>query len=89
MRSTTPTPVNGSVHSDRILCSPFLAVCSISTTTRCTPATRSIAPPMPLTILPGTIQLARSPLAVTCMAPRMARLTWPPRIIAKLSWLPK
>ena len=46
-----------------------LGACSISTTTRVTPATRSIAPPMPLTILPGTIQLARSPLLVTSIAP--------------------
>ena len=89
IRLTTPTPVNGSVHSRRILCSPFFAVCSISTTTRLTPATRSIAPPMPLTILPGTIQLARSPVSVTCIAPRMARSMWPPRIIANESWLPK
>ena len=74
-------------------------------------ATRSMAPPMPFTILPGIIQLARSPardtwggvviprdcdgdlpweLEVwcgTCMAPRMVRSTWPPRIIAKLSSL--
>ena len=28
--------------------------------------TRSIAPPMPLTILPGIIQFARSPLGATC-----------------------
>ncbi|MCY1234402.1 hypothetical protein D9M72_469840 [compost metagenome] len=63
----------------------FLAVCSISTTTRPTPATRSIAPPMPLTILPGIIQLARSPFSLTCIAPRMARLMWPPRIIANES----
>ena len=89
MRSTTPTPVSGRVHSGMIFGVPALVTCSISTTTRCTPATRSIAPPMPLTILPGTIQLARSPLSVTCMAPRMARLMWPPRIIANESWLPK
>ena len=36
---------------------------SISTMTRPAPLTRSIAPPMPLTIAPGTIQLARSPFA--------------------------
>ena len=40
---------------------PSLAVCSMTTRTRWTPETRSIAPPMPLTILPGIIQLARSP----------------------------
>jgi hypothetical protein len=44
---------------------------------------------MPLTILPGIIQLARSPFSLTCIAPRMDRLILPPRIIAKLSWLPK
>ena len=93
MRSTTPTPVSGSVQAGRIfrsmLPSFFFATCSISTTTLFTPPTRSIAPPMPLTILPGIIQLARSPFSLTCMAPRMDRLILPPRIIAKLSWLPK
>ena len=44
---------------------------------------------MPLTILPGIIQLARSPFSLTCIAPRIERLILPPRIIAKLSWLPK
>ncbi|OPZ49803.1 MAG: hypothetical protein BWY91_02980 [bacterium ADurb.BinA028] len=48
------------------------------------PWTRSIAPPIPLTILPGIIQLAMSPAADTCMAPRIAALTLPPRIIPKL-----
>src|SRR5262249_60439759 len=61
----------------RSLCSPPLAQCSINTTTRLTPATRSIAPPMPLTSLPGIIQLARSPCSDTCMAPSNARLIWP------------
>ena len=46
-----------------------MAVCSISTITRLAPWTRSIAPPMPLTILPGIIQLAMSPAAETCIAP--------------------
>src|ERR1019366_6130922 len=45
--------------------------------------------PMPFTILPGIIQLARSPVPETCMAPRMARLIWPPRIIANESALEK
>ncbi len=35
---------------------------------------------MPFTILPGIIQLARSPLSDTSMAPRMAMSMWPPRI---------
>ena len=53
------------------------------TMTRLAPCTRSIAPPMPLTILPGIIQLARSPRRDTCMAPSTATSMWPPRIIAK------
>ncbi len=51
--------------------------------------TRSIAPPMPLTILPGIIQLARSPNLETCMAPKIVTSTWPPLIMAKLKSLPK
>ena len=82
--STQRRPVRGSVHWRTILGAP-LAVCSIVTTTRFTPATRSIAPPMPLTILPGTIQFARSPSCEICIAPRMHRSTCPPRIIAKES----
>ena len=85
--------VSGNVHSGKIFISSvpsFLrATCSISTMTRLTPATKSIAPPMPLTIFPGIIQLAKSPLALTCMAPKMDKLIFPPRIMAKLSWLPK
>ena len=64
---------------------PDFSVCSMTTTTRRTPATRSMAPPMPLTILPGTIQFARSPASDTCIAPSTDRLMWPPRIMAKLS----
>jgi len=93
MRFTTPLPVSGRVHWGMIFRSvlpSFLrATCSISTTTRGTPATKSMAPPMPLTILPGIIQLAKSPLPVTCIAPKIERLILPPRIMAKLSWLPK
>ncbi len=40
---------------------------------------------LPFTIFPGIIQLARSPFSETCMAPRIARLIWPPRIMRKLS----
>jgi hypothetical protein len=93
MRFTTPRPVSGSVHLGRIfrsvLPSFLVATCSISTITRPTPATRSIAPPMPLTILPGIIQLARSPFSLTCIAPSIARLILPPRIMPKLSALLK
>ena len=37
---------------------------------------------MPLIILPGIVQLARSPAADTCIAPSTETSTWPPRIIA-------
>ena len=51
--STQFFPVRGSLHSSKILCLPPLAVCSIVTMTFVPAAeTRSIAPPMPLTILP-------------------------------------
>jgi len=65
------------------------AVCSISTTTRLTPATRSIAPPIPFTILPGIIQFARSPFSATCSAPRIEMSICPPRTMAKLAALSK
>ena len=84
-RLTTPLPVRGSEQASSSLCAPPLAVCSIVTTTRVPLDTRSIAPPMPLTILPGMIQFARSPLLATCSAPRIVRSTWRPRIMAKLS----
>mmetsp|Transcript_24335 Transcript_24335/g.75388 ORF Transcript_24335/g.75388 Transcript_24335/m.75388 type:complete len:257 (+) Transcript_24335:443-1213(+) len=81
MRSTTARPVSGSVHAFLILAAP-LAVCSMVTTTRHPLDTRSMAPPMPLTILPGITQLARSPLGATSSAPRIVRSMCPPRIIA-------
>src|SRR5262245_59326193 len=84
MRFTTPRPVYGSEHSVTTLYDPSFAMCSISTITRLAPCTRSIAPPIPLTILPGIIQLARSPVTLTCMAPRIAASMWPPRIMPKL-----
>jgi hypothetical protein len=40
---------------------------------------------MPLTSLPGIIQLARSPFSETSMAPRIAMSILPPRIIPKES----
>jgi len=57
----------------------------MATTSRRLPAARSMAPPMPLTMAPGTIQLARSPRSDTCMAPRIARSILPERIMAKES----
>ena len=82
MRWTQARPVSGRVQTSTSLWLPSLAVCSIITITCLAPWTRSIAPPMPLTTLPGIIQLARSPVALTCIAPRTAMSTWPPRIIA-------
>src|SRR5205807_1031284 len=52
-------------------------------------ATRNSASVLPLTILPGIIQLARSPFWATCMAPRIDRSMWPPRIMPKESALEK
>mmetsp|Transcript_31031 Transcript_31031/g.81260 ORF Transcript_31031/g.81260 Transcript_31031/m.81260 type:complete len:218 (-) Transcript_31031:788-1441(-) len=84
--STHALPVRGRVQSSRILCLPPFAVCSMVMTTL-VPGddTRSIAPPIPLTILPGIIQFARSPRDDTCIAPRTLMSMWPPRIIPKLS----
>ncbi|CAB4833519.1 unannotated protein [freshwater metagenome] len=84
IRFTTFLPVSGREHSSTILWVPSRATCSIMTMTKRAPCTRSIAPPMPLTILPGIIQLARSPVVETCIAPKTAASIWPPRIIPKL-----
>ena len=89
MVSTTFTPVSGRVHCRRIFGWPSRVVCSIATITRRAPATRSMAPPMPFTILPGIIQLARLPCSSTSMAPSTLRSIWPPRIMAKESALEK
>jgi hypothetical protein len=85
IRVTTRWPVSGRVQRFSTLLWPALLAWSMTTTTRLTPATRSMAPPMPFTILPGIIQLAMSPFSATSMAPRMERSMWPPRIMAKLS----
>src|SRR5438105_2300785 len=89
MRLTTPKAVMGSVHCFKIFGLPSLELCSITATTRFTPATRSIAPPGPLIILPGIIQFAISPLSVTSNAPRLARSMCPPRIMVNESALEK
>src|ERR1700741_3140239 len=81
IRFTQRLPVSGSVQCSTIFALPSLAVCSIITKTCSTPCSRSIAPPMPLIILPGTVQLARSPAAETCMAPSTAMSRCPPRMI--------
>ena len=61
MRRTAAFPVRGREHPSTILCEPSLATCSTSTTTFSAPWTRSMASPMPLTIVPGIIQFAMSP----------------------------
>ena len=48
-------------------------------------ATRSIAPPMPFTILLGIFQLAMSPISLTSIAPGIVRSTCSPRIMANES----
>jgi len=58
--STGRNDVIGSEHFGSIFGAP-LAVCCIATMTRFAPVTRSMAPPMPGTILPGIIQLASRP----------------------------
>ena len=89
IRLTTRTPVSGRLQSFRSLIDgdppDERATCSINTTTRFDPATRSIAPPIPFTILPGIIQFARSPCSLTWSAPRMLTSIFPARIMAKLS----
>lgn len=40
-------------------------------------------------VLPGIIQLARSPFLETCIAPKIVKSMWPPRIIANESSLEK
>src|SRR5215470_6615449 len=79
----------GSVHFFKIFGWPSRVVCSIATITRFAPATRSIAPPMPLTILPGIIQFARLPRSSTSMAPSTLRSMCPPRIMPNESALEK
>src|SRR5205085_9749817 len=85
MWSTTSTPVRGSVHFFRILGLLSRVACSMAMNTRFAPATRSMAPPMPLSILPGMAQLASVPFSSTCSAPRTVRSMWPPRIMANES----
>ena len=83
MSVTQLTAVRGMVHFFRILGSPFLVQCSRATMTFLVPATRSMAPPMPFTTLPGTIQLARLNSSSTCRPPRMVASRWPPLAMAK------
>jgi hypothetical protein len=53
IRCTTACPVRGSVQVSTTFGLPCRSLCSMTTMTRLAPCTRSIAPPMPLTILPA------------------------------------
>ena len=81
---TQPTPVKGKEHFFNSLLSPLLLVCIIATIILSAEATKSIAPPIPFTILPGIFQLAISPFSATSIAPKIVRCTCLPRIIEKL-----
>ena len=81
-RRMQPTPVSGRVHCGSSLDSPFFEAWVITTMMFCAPATRSMAPPIPLTIFPGIIHEAIFPATSTSKAPRTVRSTWPPRIMA-------
>ena len=52
-------------------------------------ATKSMAPPIPFTILPGIFQLAISPFSLTSIAPNTVKSIFPALIIPKLSALSK
>lgn len=64
-------PVTGKSVAYLNFLSPYLSVNAISTIIFLTELTKSIAPPIPLTILPGMIQFDKSPLAPTWSAPRI------------------
>ena len=70
------------MHSFISLEEPSLEQCSLTMLTTLAPVMRSIAPPMPASILPGTIQLAMLPFSSTWSVPRKVASTCPPRIIA-------
>ena len=82
-RFTHPTPVSGRVQAGSNFDSPSRFVCIMATMMRSALATRSMAPPMPLTIFPGIFQFAMSPFSETSIAPRIVKWTCPPLIIAK------
>jgi len=85
---TTPFAVNGKVHDSKIFLSMapvflFLAECYITTITLDPQATKSMAPPIPLTNLPGIIQLAISQDWLTWRDPKIVKSRCPPLIIEK------
>ena len=71
--SPSATSVSVPASLSRITAMPRATSSGPSTMTRRAPATRSIAPPIPLTIFPGIIQLARFPFSSTSIPPRMQR----------------
>ena len=84
IRLTQRLPVNGNEHDGSNLDSPALFTCCIATIICFADATRSMAPPIPLTIFPGIFQLAISPFSLTSIAPKIVRSTFPALIIPKL-----
>ena len=69
--------VSGSRQRSTSFDSPLATRC-MATTTLAAPLTRSIAPPMPGTIFPGTFQFPKWPSSSTCRPPRTVRSSWPP-----------
>jgi len=65
MMSAQPGAVIGYVQDGTSLGFPRESVCSHIAITRCAPAARSMAPPIPPPAWPGADQLARSPLPAT------------------------
>ena len=87
IRLTTPTPVKRQVALPRSSCrfEPSFFFAQFHDDDDAFDAgNEAIAPPMPFTILPGSSSWEVAGLG-DCMAPRMARLMWPPRIMPKLS----
>lgn len=85
---TTPFAVKGKTQDYKIFLSTapvflFFAECSITTITLDPHATKSMAPPIPLTNLPGMIQLAISQVWLTWRDPKIVKSRCPPRIIEK------
>ena len=64
-------------------------MCSITTSTLDPEATKSMAPPIPLTIFPGMTQLAISPCFVIYIAPNTVISKCPPLMIPNDSLLSK
>lgn len=79
---TTPFAVKGRLHTGSNLC-VFLAVCYMVTITFEPHATKSMAPPIPLTSFFGMIQLAISQVSLISIAPSIVKSRCPPLIIAK------